>query len=519
MFAKRIILYLPVLLLTVFALTAPAASFDDALPVTQDPLAQDDCWMATAPDDTIYAVWGEDSMKLISLYLIVSRDHGATWSKPALILGPDSIYDFHILADAAGLHLTFRQYDSLGDTRLFHTRSQDGGATWSKPQAMGNWKNVWQSRLFGGDGKLVIHLQDGSMGHLMFVSNDGGVNWTEKVLPFGQDFFGPRFLPRQGEIHLVFGGFKMLPIAYSVTSDDGDNWTPAVNVSSGAGPHSQLPTLAVTDTAIHVAWEDDRAGDFNVMYSQSLDNGVTWSTDVQMNQTYYGARTKLLADHEGVHLAWCQYHGVGWPGNWGSNDFGILRYRFSGDDGATWTDELNLSQNDGIAPLDYPDLGANNVELMTHSGGIAAWWLDKRDGNVDLYQRTGWNLFTTDTNLISALKGGTANLTLDAAPGNAGRSYIILGSVTGSDPGTPLPGGQAVLPINWDLFTHLTVVLAGSPVMPGFLGVLDAEGRGTAQLLVGALPPSAVGIVMHFAYGLNRPWDFASNAVRIEIGL
>jgi len=54
-----------------------------------------------------------------------------------------------------------------------------------------------------------------------------------------------------------------------------------------------------------VVWEDDRAGRFNVVYAGSADGGSTWTDDVQLNETSYGARPRLLADGAGLHLLWC----------------------------------------------------------------------------------------------------------------------------------------------------------------------------------------------------------------------
>ena len=45
---------------------------------------------------------------------------------------------------------------------------------------------------------------------------------------------------------------------------------------------------------------------------------------------------------------------------------------------------------------------------------------------------------------------------------------------------------------------------------------LDSDGENTAILISPPLNPNYVGVVMRFAYCLNDPFDFASNAVAVE---
>jgi hypothetical protein len=122
----------------------------------------------------------------------------------------------------------------------------------------------------------------------------------------------------------------------------------------------------------------------------------------------------------------------------------------------------------------------------------------------------------TDSHTLSE-QGGTINFFLEAGAGSGNRNYVLLGTVSGTTPGTPLPGGTVTLPLNWDLFTNLVIDLINTSIFDKFMGILDADGSASAKMNLGTLPPGYVGTVMHFAYGLNTPWDFASNPVAIEI--
>jgi plastocyanin len=123
---------------------------------------------------------------------------------------------------------------------------------------------------------------------------------------------------------------------------------------------------------------------------------------------------------------------------------------------------------------------------------------------------------TADTTTIPENVGGQVNFKLDGGTSNAGRTYLMLGCLSGSSPGIPLPGGLAVLPVNWDIFTSIVVSLLNTPVFKDFQGNLDGSGLGKATMNLGPIP-GAAGFTMSFAYAVVSPWDFASNPVDILI--
>jgi hypothetical protein len=129
-------------------------------------------------------------------------------------------------------------------------------------------------------------------------------------------------------------------------------------------------------------------------------------------------------------------------------------------------------------------------------------------------------LLSADTDELSARDGGVINFTLKAGDENGMRGYLLLGCVSGTDPGTLLPGGAATLPLNLDYFTDVVVALMNTSLFMDFMGDLDASGNGAAQMAVegmGAVSQGCIGKTLHFAYALYGPWDCASNAVGIEI--
>jgi C1A family cysteine protease len=123
-----------------------------------------------------------------------------------------------------------------------------------------------------------------------------------------------------------------------------------------------------------------------------------------------------------------------------------------------------------------------------------------------------------DAYSIPVSTGASIHFSLDAGLGHANRTYLMLGSLSGTLPGFTFPSGQ-VLPLNWDAFTDLLLMLIGSPVCPNFYSSLDATGKGGATLHVpGPLDPVLLGTELRFAYVLDpgSGWSFTSNSVGVE---
>ena len=198
-----------------------------------------------------------------------------------------------------------------------------------------------------------------------------------------------------------------------------------------------------------------------------------------------------------------------------------LRIHISNDDGASWTPvdaiyhdpgwhHRSYAVSDYVTPTDQMRVRFTARDQPDNS--IVEALVDDFSFGTCNYAPSLWS----DAYSISEATGGTVNFSLDAGTYNAFRNYLIIGGITGTTPGTPLPGGSSILPIHWDFFSTLVVTYGNTPFFQNFLGTLDGEGKASASL---NLPPilGTSGIIMHFAYALNNPWDFASNSVGIEM--
>jgi hypothetical protein len=172
-------------------------------------------------------------------------------------------------------------------------------------------------------------------------------------------------------------------------------------------------------------------------------------------------------------------------------------------------------QNAHVEGIDwYQCSSAHSQPLNANQKAYAIWWLWAR--------LAGWEGPTTEpltscTHEIPASTGWSIRFDLRAGTANAGRTYLLLGTASGTSPGYPLPGGMATLPLNWDPLTDAVLAHLNTDLFQDFYGTLSGEGERCALIHCGPLPGSAIGVNMHFAYALNNRFDFVSNALPITV--
>lgn len=148
------------------------------------------------------------------------------------------------------------------------------------------------------------------------------------------------------------------------------------------------------------------------------------------------------------------------------------------------------------------------VSLLAHIG------LGLQD---DKDRGPAFGLLEVDVREVSALSGGTVTFVLDASNEYWYRPYILLGSLSGTHTGIPMPGGEALIPLKWDAYTDFALSMTNTPYFQDFMGILDGTGKATAELVIPPLSQEHVGITLYFAYGIFGPDGLASHPVTIEI--
>ncbi len=303
----------------------------------------------------------------------------------------------------------------------------------------------------------------------------------------------------------VFNGYSLVEVR-GVTFDAGTESSPFVVDWNNDGKKDLLVAEAMgkvhllINTGSNADPRFDQA-EYLLDGSMYLDPGSE-SSPVAMDWNNDGKKDLLVAEAMG-HVYYYENKGTddapvfnGWKRLWAGGGELNVKDHFPNIDVADW-------DNDGV-----PDL----------ISGCCVHVTDDRISKGRLWYFHAQGPLYADNNAISASTGGTIALNLKAGDDNSSRNYLIFCGITGTKPGTPLPGGYATLPINWDPFTSLALSLVNTLLFVDFMGTLDAYGNRQASFdTLGPVPPVAVGLVLSYAYALNGPWDYASNGLNVEI--
>lgn len=158
-----------------------------------------------------------------------------------------------------------------------------------------------------------------------------------------------------------------------------------------------------------------------------------------------------------------------------------------------------------LSGKDGKQLASFAREVPRFGSSVAALDLNL-DGARDLVISAAGSLFVLsgrkltlryDRARLPASTGGTQLLDLAAGPGNAGKLYVLLGSLSGISPGLRL--GRHALHLNPDSYTLFTWMLPSRPPLLNSRGYLDAQGSARAAFTLPPLP-GLQGLAFHHAY-------------------
>ena len=166
--------------------------------------------------------------------------------------------------------------------------------------------------------------------------------------------------------------------------------------------------------------------------------------------------------------------------------------------------------------------GAQSRLFEVDAAGQTVWSYQLAGTDIIFHAHSVDRRLWASSGEVSVANGGRVDFTHISDSERAGDFYYLLGSLTGTLPGIPLPGGLH-LPLNSDVLLIGMLEYPNLGVFQDTLGTVDAQGRAASAIDIrsGLLLPALIGLEMDFVHALVGATGYVvevSNLVTVAIG-
>ena len=335
--------------------------------------------LAAGPGGRLHAVWFDDRDGSYEIYAKRSTDRGTTWEADTRLTN-NAADQYHPAVAAADsmVHVVWWDERNGLNSEIYYKRSTDSGVTWGEDTRLTNdtAKSHYPSIAAAHDTVHLVWWDERTGWDIYYKrSADAGTTWTADVPLTATPGLSmwPSVAVADGSVHVVWFDDRdgNQEIYYKRSTDGGANWGEDKRLTT-ADFYSEYPVVAASGSVVHVAWSDNRDGNYEAYYKRSTDTGATWEPDVRMSQAAQNSTAmSLTASGSRVHLFWADNREWYWP---------EIFHRASSDNGLTWSADERLTFDD--QPSDRPTGCAwdSTVAVLWEDGREGVWevWF-KRD--------------------------------------------------------------------------------------------------------------------------------------------
>jgi hypothetical protein len=163
------------------------------------------------------------------------------------------------------------------------------------------------------------------------LTNDPGMSATTP-------YSNARCIASSGDtVHVVWSDNRVggnYEIFYKRSVDGGLTWGADIRISNNVYVSSN-PSISISGSVVHVVWDDNRDGNYEIYYNRSTDGGVSWGTDTRLTNGPATSQNPCVSSAGSlVFVAWTDNREAG--GNF------VVYYLRSTDGGISWGAETRL---------------------------------------------------------------------------------------------------------------------------------------------------------------------------------
>ncbi len=292
----------------------------------------------------------------------------AVWTDqvlPSLALNGDVIHSVWYSGLSIDDDITYRNFDGIGWQPELELSTDDATAIQSNPAVAADANTVH-----------AVWEDFGDMDHDIYYRFFDGITWQPELeLSTDADREEqeyPSVAADGGQAHVLWTDEGSADEDIYHRHFDGIAWQPEIEISTDVASELQVdPSIAVDSGRVHIVWQDDGDGDYDIYYRHF--DGVVWQNEVEISLDSGWEDQKepsITVEGDEVHVVWTDQ---------GDGDQDIY-YRFF--NGTGWEQELEIS-------TDTTSENQNTPSISVYGGVAHVVWVDFEDGDGDIYYRRG----------------------------------------------------------------------------------------------------------------------------------
>jgi hypothetical protein len=338
-----------------------------------------------ANGDTLHAVWSDNRFGLRSIFYMRSEDSGQKWGH--FIQLTFEAFDAHnpsISVSGSNVHIVWDDIRN-GEYSIYYKRSANSGVTWSEDVKISS--NFGESHcasiaLSGSDVYAVWYGQTDNNSWAIYFnhSSDNGSNWGSGLaLTLNKPCCaGLASIVVSGTIvHVAWNDSRNgnWEVYYKRSVDGGLTWGEDIRMTTNSGD-SGFPSMALNDSIVYDVWEDDVDGNYELYYNKSEDNGSTWGDITRL--TYYAGSSEyptVVVSGDLIHVTWKDNR----DGNW------EVYYKQSVDGGLSWADDERLTEDDALSNFPSVAISDSAIHVLwvdSRDGNSEIYYKRNPTGNI-----------------------------------------------------------------------------------------------------------------------------------------
>ena len=335
--------------------------------------------VAATPEGNVHVVWYDSRDGNPEIYYKRSTDWGVGWSPDTRLTFNSQASRFpSVSVSGSTVHVIW--YDTRdGNWEIYYKCSTDAGNSWGTDVRLTNdTSRSFQPSLSSSNSRVYAVWADGRDGNFEIYfkrSTDNGSTWSSdmRLTNAPNTSWLPSIASSDTNVHIVWNDRRdgNIEVYYKRSSDAGMNWSPDLRLTNDSLA-STAPSVAVSGSVVHVVWGYDPTNNvsWRIFYRRSSDGGISWSPPSRLTgDSGFANSPSLSASGRNVHLIW----------RGGVNPYGnVIGYNHSTDEGISWSPDTLLAGDTSLT-LD-PSVSASGPAVH------AIWWSD-RVGNREIFYK------------------------------------------------------------------------------------------------------------------------------------